>query len=87
MKTIESGELLVSGQSEAKIELKHRPRKVEVRFVGDCEQVPCNVPVLKDEVECFLREEGRFLRKKTTYIIIRWRVSSERTIAWVALGN
>lgn len=83
MKNSETGELLLIGKGTLSIALKKRPRKVSIRFVGDCDLTPCNVPVLADSVEASIIEKGGgFLRRAHYLLVIRWDVSSERSAVW-----
>lgn len=80
MKLIEFGELIVSGTDEISIELKQRPRRIEVRF-ADCDvPVPCNAVLEDDRAEGFLVEKGLF--RKKYYLVVKWSVSSSRKILW-----
>lgn len=73
---IMSGEILVIGKDKLKLDLKHgRPDTVLVEFKNQPNVVPCN-PQL-DELEWDLhQEDGGFI------LIIKWDVSSARTIIW-----
>lgn len=83
MKNSETGELLVVGKGSLSIALKKRPRKVSIRFVGDCDPTPCNVPVSADSVEASIVERGGgFLRRAHYLLVVKWEVSSERAVVW-----
>jgi hypothetical protein len=83
MKLSEVGELLVVGKGSLSIALKKRPRKVSIRFVGDCDPTPCNIPVSVDSVDGSLVERGAsFFRKGHYLLVIQWSVSSERAVIW-----
>jgi hypothetical protein len=83
MKNSETGELLVVGKGSLSIALKKRPRKASIRFVGDCDPTPCNIPVSVDSVEGSIVEKGAgFLRRSHYLLVIRWDVSSERAVVW-----
>lgn len=81
---VQSGEIIVVGDGEVKIDLgPELPSDIDVKFLHEKEIVPCN-PETFDELAWDIvkhhHEHGHDYR-----LTIQWEVSEVRTIKWVAI--
>ena len=76
-----SGELSVVGRDTVEIKLGgHCPSRVEVEFVDECHEVPCNHH--KNELKWELEEREHEHHRKEVYLVIKWHVSGLRAIRY-----
>lgn len=74
--SMQSGELIVTGDNKVEINLKSYPSFLNVRFSNNCVVVPCNASNF-DELEYEV-----LLHKNNFVLVIRWRVTGIRNIVW-----
>lgn len=76
--TMQSGEIIVTGNDEVEIPLRTFPSYVKVAFKDHCVVVPCN-PQNFDELEW----EATKHHHKDHYVLnIKWNVTGVREIVW-----
>lgn len=76
--SMQSGELIVTGENKVEINLKSYPSFLNVRFANNCVVVPCNSSNF-DELEYEV-----LLRKHHFVLVIKWKVTGIRNIIWVS---
>ena len=80
---MQSGQLIVTGNSEVAISLRGVPSKVIVNFEDDCVVLPCN-PKHFDELQWEVLEGHEHCHHHGSdfELLIGWEVSGVREIKW-----
>lgn len=76
--SMQSGELIVTGENKVKINLKSYPSLLNVKFANNCVIVPCNSSNF-DELEYEVVSHNHHF-----ILVIKWKVTGIRNIVWVS---